>query len=376
VTDASGDWASWKPENAGGPPRLGYTWVSGALGVGVRVLITGHEGYLGIVVREVVAGDGHEVTGLDSGLFQECTLGPEPHPIPTLSEDLRDVQVEQLEGFDAVIHLAALSNDPLGNLAPDITYAINHRASTRLARLARDAGVKRFLYSSTCSVYGASGSDDLVDEEAPLRPVTPYAVSKVLVEEDLHDLADVDFSPVSLRNATAYGFSPRLRADIVLNNLVGWAYLTGEVKVLSDGTPWRPLIHARDIATVFSCMLTADRGAVHDQAFNVGSCDQNYRVREIAETVQQTVPNCQLVITGETGNDARSYRVDFSRLLSAIPRFRTAWDIRRGAAELLDAYQRYGLTLETFQDRYTRLRWLADLGTRHVIGKDLRYLSR
>src|SRR4051794_2129103 len=244
----------------------------------MRVLLTGHQGYLGSVMAPVLAGAGHQVVGLDSGLFEGCLLGPAPTDPPGHRVDLRDVTHEQVSGVDAVVHLAALSNDPLGALAPELTYDINHRAAVRLARLARDAGVRRFLYASTCSVYGASGGDALVGEDAPLRPVTPYAESKVRVEDDLTALSDEDFTPVFLRNATAFGFSPRLRADIVLNNLVGHAFLTGEVRVLSDGTPWRPLVHARDIADAFAAALTAPREAVHARAFNVGTEQNNVTV--------------------------------------------------------------------------------------------------
>jgi nucleoside-diphosphate-sugar epimerase len=266
----------------------------------MRVLVTGHQGYLGTIMAPVLAAAGHEVVGLDSGLFANCVLGPPPDDPPGLAVDLRDVTADQLAGFDAVAHLAALSNDPLGSLAPQITYDINLHASTRLAALAREAGVRRFLYASTCSVYGAAGGDELVGEDAPLRPVTPYAESKVRFEDELFALADDDFCPVSLRNATAFGFSPRLRADIVLNNLVGHAVLTGHVRVLSDGTPWRPLVHAADIAAAFAAALVAPREAVHGKAFNVGCEANNLTVAQIADTVVTAVPGSTLLITGET----------------------------------------------------------------------------
>ena len=288
----------------------------------MKVLLTGHDGYLGAVMAPVLAAAGHEVVGLDAGYFDECTIGPEPGPIPVHRVDLRDVEPSVLAGVDAIAHLGALSNDPLGNLEPKLTYEINIDATLRLARLARDAGVQRFLFSSSCSIYGANEGDELVDEEAPMRPVTPYAESKVRVEDGLHDLADGDFTPVYLRNATAYGWSPRLRLDLVLNDFVATALLTGEVRVLSDGTPWRPIVHAADIATAFEAALDAPREVVHDQPFNIGFQGENYQVRDLAEIVAEVVPGSRVVVTGETGADPRSYRVDFSRAARAFPRLR------------------------------------------------------
>ncbi|MGW0808395.1 NAD-dependent epimerase/dehydratase family protein [Nonomuraea sp. NPDC002799] len=338
----------------------------------MRILLTGHQGYLGSVMAPVLAAAGHEVIGLDSGLFADCVLGPMPDDPPGERADLRDVPAELLRGVDAVAHLAALSNDPLGSLAPDLTYDINHHASVRLARLARDAGVRRFVYASTCSVYGASGGDDLVDEDAPLKPVTPYAESKVRVEDDLVGLADGDFSPVFMRNATAFGFSPRLRADIVLNNLAGHAVLSGQVLVLSDGTPWRPLVHAEDIAEAFLRAIEAPREAVHNQAFNVGAERNNVTVAEIANEVVTAVPGAELLITGEAGSDPRSYRVDFSRIRAALPGYDAAWTVKAGADELVAAYRTYGLTKHDFERRFTRLARLADRQQAGTIGGDLR----
>ncbi|WP_214103454.1 NAD-dependent epimerase/dehydratase family protein [Acrocarpospora catenulata] len=337
----------------------------------MRVLLTGHEGYLGSVMAPVLTAAGHEVVGLDSGLFADCLLGPAPAEIPAIAVDLRDVAPEHLAGFDAVIHLAALSNDPLGALAPQLTYDINHHASSRLGRLAKEAGVSRFLYASTCSVYGASGGDELLDENAPLRPVTPYAESKVRVEDDLLAMADDDFTPVFLRNATAFGFSPRLRADIVLNNLVGHAFLTGEVRVLSDGTPWRPLVHALDIAEAFAVCLAAPMEAVHGQAFNVGTEQNNLTVAEIANEVVEAVPGSVLTITGEAGADPRSYRVDFSRIRAALG-YEASWTVKAGAVELLDAYRRYGLTQDAFVNRFTRLARLSARRAEGAIDDSLR----
>jgi nucleoside-diphosphate-sugar epimerase len=320
----------------------------------MKVLLTGHLGYLGTVMAPILTAAGHEVVGLDSGLYADSVLGPLPTAIPALNTDIRDIRAEQLEGFDAVVHLAALSNDPLGSFAAQHTYDINHFASTRLAKLAKGVGVERFLYASTCSVYGAAG-DGLVTEEAILAPITPYAESKVRVEADLHELADDSFTPVYLRNATAFGFSPRLRADIVLNNLVGHAILTDKITVLSDGTPWRPLVHALDIAQAFELSLAAPKEAVHDQAFNVGMEENNVTVADIAKEVAGAVPHADLNITGETGADPRSYRVDFSKIRAALPDFTPQWTVRAGAEELAEAYRAYGLTWPDFTEKFTRL---------------------
>lgn len=324
----------------------------------MRVLLTGHQGYLGTVLAPILTEAGHQVVGLDTGLYADCVLGPTPADPPGLRIDLRDVTAADLDGFDAVIHLAALSNDPLGSLAPEITYAINHHASVRLARLAKEAGVQRFLYSSTCSVYGASDTAALVTEDAPLAPVTPYARSKVEVEAELFAMTDDQFVTVALRNATAFGFSPRLRADIVLNNLVGHAVLTGQVLVLSDGTPWRPLVHASDIAAAFRDLLDAPAERVSGRAFNVGDESNNVTVADIANEVVNAVPGSKLEITGESGADPRSYRVDFTALRAALPGFRCRWSVADGAAELARAYVEHHLSRAGFDDTFVRLNTL------------------
>jgi nucleoside-diphosphate-sugar epimerase len=336
----------------------------------MRILVTGHQGYLGTVMVPLLTGAGHDVVGLDCGYFADCVLGPEPQDPPGLQLDLRDVQPQHLQGFDAVVHLAALSNDPLGRMAPQITHDINHHASVLLARCAKEAGVQRFLYASTCSVYGASG-DALVREEAALTPLTPYAESKVRVEEDVAGLADGSFSPVFLRNATAFGFSPRLRADIVLNNLVGHAVLTGDVKVLSDGTPWRPLVHVRDIAKAFLIALEMPTEATHCRAFNVGTESNNMSVAEIARCVVDVVPDAKLLITGENGADPRSYRVDFSAFRNAVG-YEADWSVADGAAELYNAYLSTGLTADAFANSFTRLTRLNALVAAGVVDESLR----
>ncbi len=314
----------------------------------MRVLLTGHHGYIGTILAPMLLEAGHEVVGLDSDLFAACQFGPWQDPVPSIHKDIRDVTVEDLDGFDAVLHLAGLSNDPLGDLNPELTYEINYRASVRLAKLAKQAGVDRFIFSSSCSNYGAAG-DDLLTEDAAFNPVTPYGKSKVLVEQDVAALANEHFSPVFLRNATAYGVSPFLRFDLVLNNLVAWAFTTGKVYLKSDGSPWRPVVHIEDISRAFVAALQAPRQIVHNQAFNVGRTTENYRVSEIAQIVSETVPGCRVEYAPDAGPDKRNYRVDCTRISQVLPEFQPQWTVRKGAQELYEAYTRIGVTLEDFE---------------------------
>lgn len=328
----------------------------------MRVLVTGHDGYLGAVLVPVLMRHGFDVAGLDTSFFSDCGFSNGHRPAAGGRADVRDLDARSLAGFDAVVHLAALSNDPLGDLNADWTYDINFRGTVHLARLAREAGVRRFVLASSCAMYGASSPDDLLTEDAPLAPITPYAISKVRSEEDLSKLADRDFSPVYMRNATAYGVSPRLRADIVLNNLVGWAVTTGTIRILSDGTPWRPLVHAEDIAEATVALLQAPRDAVHNQAFNVGANTENYQVRDLAEIVRETVPGCTVEYAPGGEPDPRTYRVDFSKIARLVPAFACRWNARLGARELYERYRREDLTRDDFfSRRFVRIAQLKHL---------------
>jgi nucleoside-diphosphate-sugar epimerase len=339
----------------------------------MKILLTGHKGYIGGCLTPMLLARDHDVTGLDTNLYEACIFTGELVEIPEIRCDVRDVTAEMLKGFDAIIHLAGLSNDPLGDYNPALTEAINDKAAVRLAGLAKSVGVQRFLFASSCSTYGAAGQDFL-DETATFNPVTPYGVSKVSVEKGVSQLADESFSPTFLRASTCYGLSPRIRFDLVLNNLTAWAFTTGEVYIKSDGSPWRPIVHIEDVSRAYIAALEAPRELVHGRAFNVGTTTENYQIRDIAELVRQVVPNSKVAYAPDAGPDPRCYRVDCNLIARTLHGFKPQWTALRGVEQLYDAFCREGLQLEDFEGpKYKRIAHVKELIDEGRLGEDLRW---
>lgn len=339
----------------------------------MKVLVTGHMGFIGTIMVPILQREGFEVVGLDTDLYRYCTYGSAPSEIPSINKDVRDVEPADLQGINMVVHLAALSNDPLGNLNPDITYDINHKASVRLAEISRQVGVERFIFASSCSMYGKAG-DDILDETANFNPVTPYAKSKVYVERDVAPMATDTFSPVFLRNATAYGVSPRIRFDLVINNLVAWAHTTGRILMKSDGTPWRPLVHIEDISQAVVCALKAKPEVVSGLAVNVGSNDENYQMRDLAQFTKETVPNCEIAYADDAGPDERCYRVNFDKIHTVFPNFKTKWTARMGIEQCYASYLKYGLQRDEYEGiKYKRIAHIEQLIADQKLDASLRW---
>ncbi len=339
------------------------------------ILITGNTGYIGMVMTGFFQRHSHRTAGLDSNYYEGNEFfPPEAQPHRQIIKDIRDIDEKDLEGVTSIVHLAALSNDPLGDINPALTHEINYLASVRLAELAKKAGVQRFIFSSSCSMYGIAANDRPLTEEGELNPITAYAKAKVNAERDISKMADDNFHPVFMRNATVYGLSPGLRLDLVVNNLVAWAYLTGKVAIMSDGTPWRPIIHVEDFCRAFLSVLESPVEKIHNMAFNVGINEENYQIRDIAEEVKKVVPGCSVEILNKTGEDERTYRVDFTKLKDTFPDFNPAWNVQRGIEELYRAYRDFKLTLEDFNSpRYFRVRWIRHLIENKKLNNDLRW---
>jgi len=326
------------------------------------ILLTGHYGYIGMVMAQCLHEKGFQIVGFDSELFNDCILKSFDIPLRTISKDMRDLEVSDLEGIDAVIHLAGLSNDPLGDLAKDLTHHINTEASIRLATLAKDAGVTRFIFSSSCSLYGIAADGAPLKETGALNPITEYAKSKAAVEEYVFKLANDKFHPTFMRNATVFGDSPNLRWDLVVNNLVAWGYLTGKITILSDGSPWRPLVHVRDLCSAFIAVLQAPAEKIHNEAFNIGCNSNNFTVREIAEKVREVVPDTEVEILNTAEADQRTYKVDFSKFAAAFPEAVPQWPLSRGIEELYQVFKKSNFTREDLDaPNFFRVRWIKHL---------------
>jgi nucleoside-diphosphate-sugar epimerase len=339
----------------------------------MRVLVTGHKGYIGTIMVPMLRQAGHDVLGLDSDLYRNSTYGESLPQVPEILKDIRDVEKADLAGIDAIVHLAGLSNDTLGDLNPQLTYEINHAASVRLAAMAKELRISRFVFASSCSNYGAA-SDGMQDESATLNPVTPYAISKVMVERDVRQLADDNFSPAFMRNSTAYGVSPRMRFDLVLNNLTAWGYTTGHILLKSDGSPWRPLVHIEDISLAVIGALAAPRAVIHNQAFNIGINSENYQVFQIAEIVRDTVPDCQIKFAVGAEPDKRNYRVDFSKYARTFPGYPLRWTVRLGARQIYESYRKFGLQEHAYEGpKYKRIAQIKYLLSTGQLDETLRW---
>lgn len=339
----------------------------------MRVLVTGSMGYIGAMLVPMLLKDGDDVVGMDTDYFSRCTFTGALADVPTLKMDVRDASAAAVQGFDAIIHLGGLSNDPLGDYKPTLTEDINFKASVRLAQLAKQAGVQRFLFASSCSNYGAAG-DQFLTEEAAFNPVTPYGVSKARVEQELRKLADETFTPVYLRASTAYGLSPRIRFDLVVNNLTAWAFTTGRVHLKSDGSPWRPIVHVEDICRAYIAALHAPREAVYNQGFNLGTTTENYRIRELAQMVEEIVPGCRVDFAPGAGPDKRCYRVDCNKIARVLHGFKPQWTARRGVEQLYQVYKSIGLKLEDFEGpKFMRIAHVKKLVSEGLLDEDLRW---